>query len=64
MISLRDHLPANQVNDQFFMNLDWMPTLAGLCELKIQPKNIDGLDMSQMIKNPKAFSPRKGGFCK
>ena len=64
MISWRDHLPVNQVNDQFLMNLDWMPTLAGLCELKIQPKNIDGLDVSQMIKNPKAFSPRKGGFWK
>lgn len=64
MISWKNHLPENQVNDKFLMNLDWMPTLASLCDIKVKPKNIDGLDMSKMIQNPKVSSPRKSAFWK
>jgi arylsulfatase A-like enzyme len=64
MISWKDKLPGNIVNDQFFVNYDWMPTLANLCNLKNIPKNIDGIDMSPMIENPGTASPRTTAFWK
>jgi len=39
-----------------------MPTLAKLCDLKNIPDNIDGLDLSLMIQNPKNQSPRTSAF--
>ncbi len=64
MISWKNNLPENIVNDQFFVNYDWMPTLANLCDLKNVPADIDGLDMAPMIKNPGTASPRTSAFWK
>jgi hypothetical protein len=64
IISWQDHLPENQVNDQFLINMDWMPTLATLCELKEGPNNIDGMDLSKMIQNPNTKSTRTSAFWK
>ena len=64
IISWKGHLPENKVNSQFIMNLDWMPTLANLCGFKNIPENIDGMDMSVMIKKPGMESPRKAAFWK
>ncbi len=64
IISWKGHLPENKVNDQFLMNIDWMPTLADLCGLKNLPRNLDGMDMSNMIRNPGTHSPRKAAFWK
>jgi len=64
IISWEDHLPKNQVNDQFLINMDWMPTLAKLCELKEEPNNIDGMDLSKMIQNPNSKSKRTNAFWK
>lgn len=64
IISWKGHLPEGVVNDQFLMNIDWMPTLAKLCQLKKVPDGIDGIDMSAMIKTPNTPSPRDAAFWK
>lgn len=64
IISWKNNLPDNIVNDQFLMNLDWMPTLASLCGLKNTPKDLDGMDLSEMILKPSYTSPRTSGFWK
>lgn len=64
IISWKNNLPQNIVNNQFLVNIDWLPTLAKLCGLKNLPKDIDGLDLSEMIKTPKTASPRTHAFWK
>ena len=64
IINWKNHLPSNVVSDQFLVNMDWMPTLAQLCDLKDIPDDIDGLDLSFMIKNPDTKSPRTSAFWK
>jgi arylsulfatase A len=64
IINWKNNLPNNIVSDQFLVNIDWMPTLAKLCDLKNIPDNIDGLDLSLMIQNPKNQSPRTSAFWK
>lgn len=64
IISWPDGLPKNKVNNEFMVNFDWMPTLSNLCGFKTVLKNIDGIDVSQMIQDPKITSPRKSAFWK
>jgi arylsulfatase A-like enzyme len=64
LISWKNNLPENTVNDQFIVNYDWMPTLANLCNLNKVPTDIDGLNMAPMIKNPGTTSPRTSAFWK
>lgn len=64
IISWKNKLPQDVVNDQFFMNIDWFPTLAQLCSLKNVPSDIDGIDMSNMILKPGLTSDRNSAFWK
>jgi len=64
MISWKNGLPENIVNNEMLINIDWMPTLASLCNLKIRPHSIDGIDLSSMLLNPGEDSKRKEGFWK
>ncbi|MBD0832322.1 sulfatase-like hydrolase/transferase [Aestuariibaculum sediminum] len=64
IISWKNNLPENVVNDQFLMNIDWMPTLAKLCKLDKINTKIDGIDLSKMIENPKKTTERTSGFWK
>jgi arylsulfatase A len=64
IISWKNNLPENVINNQFLVNIDWMPTLVDLCELKTTQQNIDGMDLSYMIKNPGTKSPRTSAFWK
>lgn len=64
IISWKNNLPQNIVNDDFFMNIDWFPTLAKLCDLNSLSENVDGIDMSEMIKTPNKASERTDGFWK
>ncbi|WMI64518.1 sulfatase-like hydrolase/transferase [Aestuariibaculum sp. YM273] len=64
IISWKNHLPENIVNDEFLMNIDWMPTLAKLCKLDKIETEIDGIDMSGMIKRPNTASKRTSAFWK
>ncbi|GGK53863.1 MULTISPECIES: sulfatase-like hydrolase/transferase [Flavobacteriaceae] len=64
IINWKNNLPENTVNNQFLMNIDWMPTLAQLCNLTTSIDSIDGLDTSEMIQNSAAISPRTSAFWK
>ena len=64
MIKWKGGLPENVVNNEMLLNLDWMPTLANLCNLKIRPSGLDGIDLSSMLLNPGEPSKRKEGFWK
>jgi arylsulfatase A-like enzyme len=64
IISWKDNLPEARVNDEFLMNLDWMPTLATLCGLNQLPDDLDGLDLSRIIKEPGTASLREKAFWK
>lgn len=64
MISWEGSLPENVVNNEMLLNLDWMPTLANLCNLEIRPEGIDGIDLSSMLLNPGEPSRRQLGFWK
>jgi arylsulfatase A-like enzyme len=64
IISWKDNLPHNVVNDQFFLNTDWMPTLASLCDLNTNLNRINGIDQSEMINNPELKTKRSGAVWK
>ncbi|MFD1162836.1 sulfatase-like hydrolase/transferase [Hwangdonia seohaensis] len=64
ILSWTNNLPQNVVNNEFFMNIDWLPTLATLCGFNNLPKDVDGLDLSEMIKTPNSVSQRTEAFWK
>lgn len=51
------HLPKNEVRDQLCVNIDWYPTLAGLCKVALPQHKIDGKDIQQVITSAKTSSP-------
>lgn len=55
-ISWPNHLPANQVRDQFAVNADWMPTLAELCGIPLETKMLDGQSLLPVLHNGEARS--------
>ena len=55
-ISWPAKLPNNEVRDQFAVNADWMPTLAELCNIGLNTKELDGKSLLPVIKNNSAKS--------
>ncbi|MGC6581482.1 MAG: sulfatase [Akkermansiaceae bacterium] len=52
-------IPANTECDEFMSILDLLPTIAALTKTPLPTKNkIDGLDVSTLLTNPTAKSPR------
>ncbi|MDY7394299.1 sulfatase-like hydrolase/transferase [Aureibaculum sp. 2210JD6-5] len=64
IISWKNNLPENKVNNEFLLNTDWMPTLTKLCGLKSNKIPIDGIDLSSMLINTEEKSPRTSAFWK
>ncbi|WP_299557267.1 sulfatase-like hydrolase/transferase [Seonamhaeicola sp.] len=64
IISWKANLPESIVNDEMLLNIDWLPTLAALCGLEKVPDNIDGLDLSEMLRYPGKQSLRDLAFWK
>lgn len=61
-ISWKGKLKQDQVRDQLVSNTDWFPTLASLCGLPAPKVLIDGKNMVDVLKNPKATSPHQDRF--
>lgn len=61
-ISWPGHIPSNNVRNQFAVNLDWMATLAELCEINLKLDDLDGRSLMPIIKNPDAESQHKETF--
>lgn len=64
IISWKAKLPKNQVNDQFILNTDWMPTLVSLCNLSNNNPATDGMDFSEILTQNNPESPRNSAFWK
>ncbi|WP_390902245.1 sulfatase/phosphatase domain-containing protein [Xanthocytophaga flava] len=43
------HVPANAVRDQFDTNIDWYPTLAEYCGIKLPQRKLDGASWVKVI---------------
>ena len=63
MISWPGKIPSNQVRDQFSVNTDWFPTLAELCNIKVDNNNFDGKSLLPVIKNPISATAHVDGYC-
>jgi arylsulfatase A len=59
IISWPKKLPKNIVRTQFATNIDWYPTLAKYCGLKLSSRIIDGRDISNIIESSNATSPHQ-----
>lgn len=57
IISWPGHVPTNQVRDQFAANIDWYPTLAEYCGLKLPQRKLDGKSLVSVIKSQTVPSP-------
>lgn len=62
IISWKGHLPENQVRDQMAINVDWLPTVAELCQIDISDRPIDGKSLVPVIESKEADSPHQT-FC-
>ncbi len=55
-ISWPGRIPANVVRDQFAANIDWFPTLAEYCHLRLPERKIDGISLVNIINANKGTS--------
>lgn len=49
-ISWKNKIPKGEIRNQFAVNTDWIPTLADLCGIKLNTKNLDGKSLVPIIK--------------
>ncbi len=59
ILSWPGHLPAGEVREQAAHSCDWLPTLAGLCGLKLLEADIDGKSLVAVAKSAAAPSPHE-----
>ncbi|SFC80881.1 Sulfatase [Parapedobacter composti] len=48
-ITWRGRISANNVEDSFVTNIDWFPTLAEMCNIKLPVRKIDGKSMVPIL---------------
>lgn len=54
IISWPGHIPVDAVRDQFSTNIDWFPTLAEYCNIRLPDRKIDGKSLVKVIASDKA----------
>ena len=61
MIRWPGKIPAGEVRDQFSVSVDWYPTLAELCGIELDQKELelDGESLVEVLKTDSACSPHK-----
>ncbi len=57
IISWAKHIPANQVRSQVAANIDWFPTLAEYCNIKLPNRKLDGQSLVPVIQSATAPTP-------
>jgi arylsulfatase A-like enzyme len=62
-ISWPARLKAGEVRDQMAVNADWMPTLAELCGIDLDTKDLDGKSLVPIIQDNSMESLHSDGFC-
>jgi arylsulfatase A len=59
IISWPGHLPENEIRNQLGVGIDWLPTVAELCQIDITDMNIDGESLVPVIQSKEAVSPHQ-----
>jgi arylsulfatase A-like enzyme len=62
-ISWPAKLKTGEVRNQIAVNADWMPTLAELCGISIDTKELDGKSLIPIIQDNERLSAHSDGFC-
>ncbi|MCM4170856.1 sulfatase [Arenibacter sp. TNZ] len=62
-ISWPGKISSGEVRDQFAVNTDWMPTLAQLCGIQLDTKELDGKSLMPVISNGKSNTLHTDGYC-
>lgn len=61
-ISWPAKLPQGQTRDQMCINIDWMPTLAELCNIDLDMSDLNGKSLIPVIENESAQTPHPEGY--
>lgn len=62
-ISWENKIPAGEVRHQLAVNADWMPTLADLCRIQLDTKDLDGKSLMPIIRNSQKETLHTAGYC-
>lgn len=57
IVSWKGHFPEGEVREQVAMNIDWLPTLAELCNISTEGWELDGKSLVPLIKDGSVESP-------
>ncbi len=61
-ISWLGNIPSGEVRDQLAVNADWMPTLAELCGIELNTKDLDGKSLMPIINDAKRETLHNDGY--
>ena len=59
IISWPSALPKNTVRDQVAVSVDWMPTIADLCDVSLPKRKIDGTSLVNVIASSQSRTPHE-----
>jgi arylsulfatase A-like enzyme len=59
IVSWPGHIPQNTVRNQVGVSIDWMPTIAEYCGLKLPDVKIDGMSIKSIIDSADTPTPHK-----
>ena len=59
IISWKGHLPEGEVRNQMAMCIDWLPTIADLCDISTEGMELDGKSLLPLLRDEKCASPHK-----
>ena len=62
-ISWPGKIKTGEVRDQFAVNVDWMPTLAELCGIPLDTKDLDGKSLWPIIQDGQKATLHQEGYC-
>ncbi len=62
-ISWKGKIDPGQTRNQFAVNTDWMPTLAELCGIKLNTRELDGKSLVPIINNSESTTQHIHGYC-
>lgn len=62
-ISWPGKISPGEVRDQFAVNTDWMPTLAELCGIPLETRDLDGKSLVPIISKSSSETLHKEGYC-
>ena len=59
IVSWPGRIPEKEVRDQVAISIDWMPTIAHYCDVKVGTQKIDGKSIAPVIASPDSKSPHE-----